>query len=115
MFQDWENIPAFLICESSLHEDIFKYFEAVSEMDDDTAEAFELYCSNIASWPANGNDLEETLKGFNGAYQGYYAGVLKDPKTEFAYQYVEDTGMLAGVPELLERYFDYEAFGRDLF
>ena len=23
--------------------------------------------------------------------------------------------MLSGVPEILERYFDYEAFGRDLF
>jgi antirestriction protein len=23
--------------------------------------------------------------------------------------------MLSGAPEILERYFDYEAFGRDLF
>ena len=115
MFQDWEYIPAFLISESSLHEDSFRYFEAVSEMDEDIAEAFELYCSNIISWPANGNDLDEMLEGFNEAYQGYYGGVMKDPKTEFAYQYIEDIGLLAGVPELLERYFDYEAFGRDMF
>ena len=40
---------------------------------------------------------------------------MKDPKTEFTYQYVEDTGMLSGAPKILERYFDYEAFGRDLF
>ena len=115
MFQDWEYIPTFLISESSLHEDTFRYFEVVSEMDEDRAEAFELYCSDIVSWPANGNDLEETLEGFNEAYQGYYGGAMKDPKTEFTYQYVQDTGMLAGAPSVLERYFDYEAFGRDLF
>jgi antirestriction protein len=115
MFQDWEYIPSFLISESSLHQNAFKYFEAVSEMDDERSEAFEIYCSDIISWPANGNDLEETLEGFDEAYQGYYGWAMKDPKTEFTYQYVEDTGMLAGASSLLERYFDYEAFGRDLF
>jgi antirestriction protein len=115
MFQDWESIPVFLISECSLHEDIFRYFKAISEMDDQRAEAFELYCSNIISWPANGNDLDETLEGFNEAYQGYYGGAMKDAKTEFAYQYIEDIGLLAGVPQMLERYFDYEAFGRDMF
>ena len=59
MFQDWENIPAFLISESSLHQDTFRYFEVISEMNDDRAKAFELYCCNIISWPANGNDLDE--------------------------------------------------------
>ena len=84
-------------------------------MDDDKAEAFEIYCSDIVSWPASRNNLEETLEGFEQSYQGYFGGVMKDPKTEFTYQYVEDTGMLPGAPEILERYFDYEAFGRDLF
>ncbi|MBE9465484.1 antirestriction protein ArdA [Dyadobacter subterraneus] len=115
MFQDWECIPGFLISKCSLHEDTFRYFETVSEMDDQRAEAFELYCSNIISWPANGNDLDETLEGFNEAYQGYYGGAMKDPKTEFAYQYIEDIGLLERVPQMLERYFDYEAFGRDMF
>jgi len=115
MFQDWEHIPSFLISECGLHEDTFRYFEAISEMDDQRAEAFELYCSNIISWPSKGNELDETLKGFNEAYQGYYGGAVKDPKTEFAYQYMEDIGLLSGVPQMLERYFDYEAFGRDMF
>jgi antirestriction protein len=66
-------------------------------MDDDRAEAFEIYCSDIVS------------------YQGYFGRVMKDPKTEFTYQYVVYTGMLSGAPEILEKYFDYEAFGRDLF
>lgn len=49
MFQDWEGIPDFLISECSLHEEAFRYFEAVSEMDNDRVEAFELYCSDIVS------------------------------------------------------------------
>ena len=114
MFQDWENIPDSLISESSLHEDAFKYFEAVSDMDDDTEEAFQIYCAQIAYWPYNGNDLDETLEGFEQSYQGYF-GKRNDPKTEFAYQFVEDTGLLAGAPDILERYFDYKAYGRDLF
>ena len=73
MFQDWEYIPTFLISESSLHEDTFRYFEVVSEMDEDRAEAFELYCSDIVSWPANGNDLEGTLEGFNEAIRAIMA------------------------------------------
>lgn len=84
-------------------------------MDDDRAEAFVISCSDIVFWTVNGNDLEETLESFEEVYQGYYGGAFKDPKTEFTYQYVEDTGMLSEAPEILERYFDYEAFGRDLF
>ena len=34
--------------------------------------------------------------------------------TDVAYQYIEETGMLDNVPEYIARYFDYEAFGRDM-
>lgn len=33
---------------------------------------------------------------------------------EYAAQHIEDTGMLSGVPDSVARYFDYEAFARDL-
>jgi antirestriction protein len=115
MFQDWEYIPKFLISESWLHENTYKYFQAASEMDEQTPKAFELYCENIASWPDCGKDFDQLLEDFNESYQGYYGGVMKDAKTEFTYQFVEDTGLLSGVPQILERYFDYEAYGRDLF
>lgn len=115
MFQDWEYIPDFLISESWLHEDAYKYFEAIAEMSSEGSEAFELYCSNIVSLPGNGIDFDELLEGFNESYQGYFGGVMKDAKIEFAYQYIEDTGMLSDVPEILERYFDYEAYAKDLF
>ena len=34
--------------------------------------------------------------------------------TDVAYQYIEETGMLDGVPDNIRNYFDYEAFGRDM-
>lgn len=37
-----------------------------------------------------------------------------DSDTDLAHEYVESTGLLHGMPETVERYFDYEAFGRDL-
>ncbi|WP_439582750.1 antirestriction protein ArdA [Dyadobacter bucti] len=115
MFQDWENIPDFLISECCLHEDAFKYFEITSEINDRTAEAFEIYCNQINSWPSNRYELEDQLESFQESYQGYFGGAMKNAQLEYAYQYVEDTGMLSGVTSTLERYFDYEAFARDLF
>jgi antirestriction protein len=120
MFQDWDYIPDFLISEYSLHQDTFKYFELTDDMDEERAEAFEIYCSSIVSWPSNGNDLDETLRGFEESYQGCFSGSMKDPETaagavEFTYQYIEETNMLADVPKLLERYFDYKVFASDLF
>jgi antirestriction protein len=120
MFQDWEYIPDFLISESSLHVETFIYMEAISEMDEERANAFEIYCKDIASWPDGGKELEGQLESFDDSYQGYFGGSMKDPETaavavEFAYQYIEDTAMLSEVAETLQRYFDYDAFARDLF
>ncbi|MCF0069797.1 antirestriction protein ArdA [Dyadobacter sp. CY261] len=115
MFQDWENIPDFLISECSLHKQAFSYFVATGEMDDETAEAFEIYCKQINYWPSNGNELEDQIESFRENYRGYFGGSMKDPELEYAYRYVEETGLLSGVPQALERYFDYEAFAKDLF
>lgn len=115
MFQDWENIPDFLISECSLDDKAFDYFQALDEMDDDTAEAFELYCEHISSWASNGKSLNEQVESFQESYRGYFGGSIKDARLEYAYQYVEEIGMLADAPATLERYFDYEAFARDLF
>jgi len=115
MFQDWEYIPDFLISECSLHKDAFSYMQAISDMDEQQAEAFEIYCKHITSWPDDGKEIDEQLESFQESYQGYFGGPMKDPELEYAYQYVEDTGMLSEVSLTLRRYFDYEAFARDLF
>ena len=74
-----------LISESRFHQETFKYFEAVCGMEDEASAAFEICCTQIVSWPSNGNDLDETLEGFQESYQGYF-GKENDPKTDFAYQ-----------------------------
>ena len=44
------------------------------------------------------------------AYAGQY-----DSEVDYVQQYVDDTGMLDGVPETFRAYFDYDAFARDVF
>lgn len=53
---------------------------------------------------------QENLSAFQEAYRGWYRS-----KEEFAEELVEEMGLLSNVDELLSRYFDYEAFARDLF
>jgi antirestriction protein len=113
MFQDWEYIPGFLISECSLHPETFNYLEVIAEMDDERRDAFELYCSDIASWPERGKDIYEQLESFNESYQGYFSG--STAKEDFAYQFVEDTGLITDANPTVRRYFDYSAFARDLF
>lgn len=50
------------------------------------------------------------VDSFHDSFMGKYAS-----EEDFAVQLVEDCGMLAGVPEHVTRYFDMQAFARDLF
>ncbi|EGZ7032864.1 antirestriction protein, partial [Cronobacter sakazakii] len=47
---------------------------------------------------------------FDDAYRGE-----AESEEAFAQQHVEDCGLLNDLPESLRGYFDYEAYGRDLF
>lgn len=47
---------------------------------------------------------------FESAYMGRY-----DSELAYAEQYIDDTGMLSGVPENLQCYFDTEHFASELF
>lgn len=58
--------------------------------------------------PHNG-EFSETLECISERYEGEH-----DTLTAFAESYVESTGMLSGVDEIVARYFDFEAFGRDM-
>lgn len=83
MFQDWENMPDFLISECSLHKEAFTYFEAIGEMVDDTADTFEIYCKQINYWPSNGYELEDQLESFRECYRGFFGGSTKDATLEY--------------------------------
>ncbi|MCE7044714.1 antirestriction protein ArdA, partial [Dyadobacter sp. CY312] len=92
MFQDWEGIPQFLISESTLSPLCFQYLDIVSDMNQQRAEAFEIYCAQITGWSGQ-NDLDEQLQNFDECYQGYFAGSMTDPELEYAYEYVDQTGL----------------------
>ena len=98
MLQDFEGIPRIFCTESSLDARVFEWL-ALDEHDREIVDAF-LEC--IGDSP---NVFENSLA----AYQGQY-----DNDADFAYECVESTGMLQGVAESIKRYFDYDAFARDL-
>jgi hypothetical protein len=67
-----------------------------------------IYCNNFH---ITYKDITtDTLSDVEEAYQGEYRN-----GKEFAEQLVDDCGMLSNVPDNIRFYFDYEAFGRDLF
>lgn len=55
-------------------------------------------------------DTEALLEAFEEAYAGEW-----DSERAYAEELVDDLGMLRDVSEDLARYFDYEAYARDLF
>lgn len=55
------------------------------------------------------HDLQDAMGAMDN-YHGEY-----DSELDYAYRYVEDTGMFENVPQTIQNYFDYESFARDLF
>lgn len=101
--------------EWSIHDyDGPKGFASLGENPDleDLVEFVNMYEEHGDAWIAYVDAVGEhyaTPSGFEGAYQGDH-----DSLFDYAYQFVEDTGMLQGIPEHVARYFDYEAFARDM-
>ena len=63
----------------------------------------------LADWLGNTTSLED-LKTYD---DDNYAGQW-DSFQDYAENYADDVGLLAGMGETLRHYFDYEAFSRDL-
>lgn len=104
MFDDFEGFPRELYSEYSLSDDIWFWLG----LDSDDQAMLEAY---IACMGGNTGFNEETFKAAQEAYYGfgYYANA-----TEFAECYAAETGMLSSTSKDLQRYFDFESFGRDL-
>ena len=69
----------------------------------------------VAFWDHHGFygvDLED-MEDIAQTAQDSFEGEHKDVEA-YAWEYIESTGMLQGVPEIIARYFDAEAFGRDM-
>lgn len=80
--------------------------EQIEELDEEESKVAKALMSEC------GYTLDEAIeKTNNGDYRIYYDC---DSMTDIAYQVVEECGYLENVPDKVARYFDYEAFGRDL-
>ena len=96
---DHENFHGLLRGECAPHE----AFEASEKL----AQVLEDDLPMLDSWMSEGNDFDPE------AMQDAYAGRFES-FTDFAEDFAEQTDMLVEIPEDLRRYFDFEAFGRDL-
>lgn len=107
MFQDYENIPDGLICESGISEKVFDLIKEVKDMSDTEREAFAVWfeydCNDIKDL-----DADDIVNKFRDMYRGKY-----DSETDFACEIAEE--YLEELPDFAKRYFDYNAFARDLF
>jgi antirestriction protein len=63
----------------------------------------------LAQWIGGSYDLDDLASYDADHYYGQY-----DTWRDFAEQYADDTGDLSAMPEHLVRYFDYDAYARDL-
>lgn len=96
MVQDFEGFPRAWYHESGLPtEEEFDKIVELGNMDDDEREAYEAYLG----------EFDGDFDDFRERYQGKY-----DSEEDFAQQLLDDVGM----PDDLENYFDYDAFGRDM-
>ena len=71
-------------------------------IDDDERDAYRAYVETVGEEYA-------TAEGFRDAYRGSW-----DSVEDYAAELIEDCGVLDGADEVIVRYFDYEAFARDL-
>ena len=84
MFQDWEEIPDSLICESWLSDSFFTLRDALEKLTDTEQEAFMTWCDS-GSYDLDSEDCSDLIESFRSEYYGEY-----DSEEDFACQLVED-------------------------
>ena len=75
------------------------WYESVTDSDEIAVYYLTQYC---------GNSFEEALRNADDVF------VSEGSVEEYAENYVDECGLLSGIPDNLRYYFDYEAFGRDM-
>ena len=96
MFQDTEDVPGGMISESSIDDEFWDWME----LDDDDRELLEVYRDGVDQ----GGTIEKARDAFMGK---------NTSEEDWAEEYLEESGVLAGVPESLRYYIDFEAYARD--
>jgi antirestriction protein len=96
MFQDYEGFPKSMYSESNVPAELWDWLQ----LDEDDRELLAVYQDNVDS----DGDIDRAREAFCGKY---------DSEADWAAQWLEDTGGLQGVPEHLQNYIDFAAYGRD--
>lgn len=96
MFQDWEDIPASFITESSLDERVWDWIE----LDEADRQTVSLYLDEID----HKGKIEIALERYEGEY---------DSEKDWAWSTWEETGMNAQLPKFAKDHIDYESYARD--
>lgn len=102
MISDYEGIKC---SEYDNIFDINEQAEEIENLQDYEQEALEALIDD-------GYTFEEALDIVTSGDYMYYNNC--EDMADVAMQYIEETGLLNDVPEHLQNYFDYEAYGRDL-
>ncbi|MGY2987685.1 antirestriction protein ArdA [Bradyrhizobium sp. USDA 4508] len=96
MFQDYEGFPKAFYSESSVPAELWDWLE-LDEQDRELLAAYQ-----------DGVDETATIDQARDAFMG-----KADSESDWAAEWLEETGGLEGVPEHLKNYIDYEAYARD--
>lgn len=81
-------------------------WEGVTELYD--TDAFEVFVDNFGVDLNDADDVTRAVEAFESAYIGE-----KTPE-EYAEDYVDESGMIDDVPELIKYHIDYEGIARDM-
>lgn len=96
MFQDFEGFPRSLYSESNVSDELIEY----ANLDEDDRELLAVYHQGV--------DGDATIDKVRDAYQGKFSS-----ESDWASDFLEETGALNEVPESLRNYIDFEAYARD--
>ncbi|MDA1228935.1 MAG: antirestriction protein ArdA [Chloroflexi bacterium] len=95
MYQDYEGFPSAFYGESYLDPALWEYID----MDEDDNEMLEVHTEYVG--PSNIDDARDACYG------------TCDNPEDWAFEYLNETGMLNDVPDDIKAYIDYESYARD--
>ena len=103
MFQDWEDIPDGFIGESHISP---KLWEVLDTVPDGEQEAFFCYVDSFN--PSFEDGVDSVYESFKDAFHGEH-----DSFDDFVRDWLYNTGFFEGVSDIMERYFNFEAYGEN--
>lgn len=103
---DYESdIPGVTVGEYDNLDELNEFAEKLDDLDESQKQAIQAFLED-------GNTFDEALEGVQDGNYTIYSGC--DDMEDVAMEIVEECGYLNDIPEMVARYFNYKAFGRDL-